>query len=219
MVEIDIWNVGIFSVCLYLGLWSSSPIHLSSNSLLDCRWEASVLWINVSKQNFGELVPPHASLRRLTSVPHWSTAFPASLGEAASQAAASRAPTATSRQLATSRATLLDWRLVAAKEGAGLDLVVARVTSRGLNNRTFHSSFNKLNNKYIMTMWSQTSPRGFIETGCAWSSSTLGSNVNLKGRTYTKSRWAELKVNFGMFEAYYANTHICRFYCQGIVCC
>ena len=80
--------------------------------------QASLLCIStsVSKQNFGELVASNASLRRPTSVPHWSTA---SLGESASQAAASRAPTAASQEVATSRAAALDSLLPAAKEDAG----------------------------------------------------------------------------------------------------
>ena len=65
-----------------------------------------------------KLVASNASLRRPTSVPHWSTVFPASLGESASQAAASRAPTAASREVATSRAAALDWLVPAAKEDA-----------------------------------------------------------------------------------------------------
>ena len=83
--------------------------------------QVSLLCISsVSKQNFAELVAAsNTSLRRPTSVPHWSTASPASLGGAASQAAASRAPTAASLEVATSRTLALDWLLPAAKEGAG----------------------------------------------------------------------------------------------------
>ena len=75
----------------------------------------------------------HLLEETITSVPHWSPAFPASLGGVASQTAASLDPAAASRDpivasrdpiaafllVATSRAGDLDWLLAAAGEDEG----------------------------------------------------------------------------------------------------